>query len=79
MICGTYLQDANFIEIVPNMWTSVGYQIKINEVSTNDNIFVGSQGPTNKYSFYTIDLILQIPTNFKLENESYFKMYIREK
>ena len=45
-------------------------------MSTNDNIFVGSQGPTNKYSFYTIDRQFNALGNFKLEGESYFRLFI---
>ena len=45
-------------------------------MNTNDNIFVGSQGPTNKYNFYTIDRQLNTLGNFKLEGENYFKLFI---
>ena len=62
--------------MVPNMWSYIEYQVKINEVNTNDNIFLGSQGPTNKYNFYTIDMQLSTLGNFKLESKSYFTLYI---
>ena len=58
------------------MWTYVEYQVKINEVNTNDNIFLGSQGSTNKYSFYSIDREINTLGNFQLEDENYIKLFI---
>ena len=45
-------------------------------MNTNDNIFIGSQGPTNKYNFYSIDRELNTLANFKLEGENYFRLFI---
>ena len=58
------------------MWSYVEYQVKINEVNTNDNIFVGSQGPTTKYSFYSIDWQFNTLGNFKIEGENYIRLFI---
>ena len=45
-------------------------------MNTNDNIFLGSQGSTNKYNFYTIDRQLNTLGNFKLEGENYIRLFI---
>ena len=45
-------------------------------MSTNDNIFIGSQGPANKYNFYSIDREINTLGNFKLEGENYIRLYI---
>ena len=43
----TSLQDANIIYLNPNYSTFTRYGVYLNEVSTNDNLFMGSQGTTN--------------------------------
>ena len=45
-------------------------------MSTNDNIFFGSQGPTTKYSFYSIDWQFNTLGNFKIESENYIRLFI---
>ena len=45
-------------------------------MNTNDNIFVDSQGSTNKYNFYPIDRQLNMHGDFKIEGEDYIRLFI---
>ena len=72
----TYLQDTNFADLIPNISNLRHYKVKINKVYTNDNIFFGSQGPTNESIFYTIDLQDSTVGNFQRQGQRYLTMYI---
>ena len=52
------------------------YGVRVNELFANDNLIIGSQGETKRTQFYTINRIQQLTSNFVLEQNSYFKVYI---
>ena len=45
----TYLQEANYVFLIPNFSSIYRFGVQLNEVSTNDHLFLGSQGPTDSY------------------------------
>ena len=54
----------------------VNYYILKNTAFLNDDIFFGSQGSSSYKSFYSIGRKESILANFKVENWSYFTVYI---
>ena len=72
----TYLQDLSLFDLAPDTTYITDYRVKINQVYTNDNIVLGSQGFTNNYNFYSIDRAETVIGNFKREGQNYFIMYI---
>ena len=71
-----YLQDVNYIGLISNMCQITQYGVRVNELFANDNLIIGSQGETKRTQFYTINRIQQLTSNFVLEQNSYFKVYI---
>ena len=52
------------------------YKVKVNQVTTNDSIFLGSQGLTSELEFYTIGLYESFVANFQREGQKYFSFFI---
>ena len=71
-----YLQDVNYIGLISNMCQITQYGVRINELFSNDNLIIGSQWETKKTQFYIINRIQQLTSNFALEQNNYFKVYI---
>ena len=70
------MQDVNLYDLHVDSTAIVFYLVRANEVYADDNLMLGSQGTTNKYTFYSIDRGFNAPGNFKRENQSYFRLFI---
>ena len=70
-----YLQDLNHFYLMSDIYQELSYHIYQNQGILNDNLFLGSQGASNKINFYSIE---KKCTNFGKANDltGYLNIFI---
>ena len=70
-----YLQDMNVFILVSSLGLKSQYLVRQNQATMNDNIFLGSQGPSSELIFYSIDRKSSSYSNIDFDN-AYLQIFL---